>query len=180
MHDPVVASQADYLFIESTYGDRNHKNEEATFDELAEAIAYSYNNHDKVIIPAFAVGRTQEILYCLYLLRQKGKLPDDMPIFVDSPLAIRATEVFKEFKDYLDTPEIDLSGNMSALLPNLKFTLSALESQALNVMKGPAIIISASGMCQCRAHPAPPPAQRMASHGQHRLCRVSGCRHAGS
>ena len=147
MHDPVVASQADYLFIESTYGDRNHKNEEATFDELAEAIAYSYNNHDKVIIPAFAVGRTQEILYCLYLLRQKGKLPDDMPIFVDSPLAIRATEVFKEFKDYLDTPEIDLSGNMSALLPNLKFTLSALESQALNVMKGPAIIISASGMC---------------------------------
>ena len=70
-----------------------------------------------------------------------------MPIFVDSPLAIRATEVFKEFKDYLDTPEIDLSGNMSALLPNLKFTLSALESQALNVMKGPAIIISASGMC---------------------------------
>ena len=135
------------LFIESTYGDRNHKNEEATFDELAEAIAYSYNNHDKVIIPAFAVGRTQEILYCLYLLRQKGKLPDDMPIFVDSPLAIRATEVFKEFKDYLDTPEIDLSGNMSALLPNLKFTLSALESQALNVMKGPAIIISASGMC---------------------------------
>lgn len=87
MHDPVVASQADYLFIESTYGDRNHKNEEATFDELAEAIAYSYNNHDKVIIPAFAVGRTQEILYCLYLLRQKGKLPDDMPIFVDSPLA---------------------------------------------------------------------------------------------
>lgn len=136
MHDPVVASQADYLFIESTYGDRNHKNEEATFDELAEAIAYSYNNHDKVIIPAFAVGRTQEILYCLYLLRQKGKLPDDMPIFVDSPLAIRATEVFKEFKDYLDTPEIDLSGNMSALLPNLKFTLSALESQALNVRKG--------------------------------------------
>ena len=94
------------------------------------------------------MGRTQEILYCLYLLRQKGKLPDDMPIFVDSPLAIRATEVFKEFKDYLDTPEIDLSGNMSALLPNLKFTLSALESQALNVMKGPAIIISASGMCE--------------------------------
>ena len=147
MHDPVVASQADYLFIESTYGDRNHKNEEATFDELAEAIAYSYNNRDKVIIPAFAVGRTQEILYCLYLLRQQGKLPEDMPIFVDSPLAIRATEVFKTFKDYLDTPEVKLTNNMATLLPNVKFTFDAAESQALNDMKGPAIIISASGMC---------------------------------
>ncbi|MFQ9868902.1 MAG: hypothetical protein ACLRWP_19680 [Bilophila wadsworthia] len=117
MHDPVVASQADYLFIESTYGDRNHKNEEATFDELAEAIAYSYNNHDKVIIPAFAVGRTQEILYCLYLLRQKGKLPDDMPIFVDSPLAIRATEVFKEFKDYLTRPRSTCQGTCPHCCP---------------------------------------------------------------
>ncbi len=147
MHDPVTAQQADYLFIESTYGDRNHKNEEATFDELAEAIAYSYGNNDKVIIPAFAVGRTQEILYCLYLLRQQGKLPENMPIFVDSPLAIRATEVFKTFKDYLDTPEVNLTNNLSKLLPNVKFTLDATESQALNQMKGAAIIISASGMC---------------------------------
>lgn len=147
MHDPAIAQQADYLFIESTYGDRNHKNEEATFDELAEAIAYSYGNNDKVIIPAFAVGRTQEILYCLYLLRQQGKLPENMPIFVDSPLAIRATEVFKTFKDYLDTPEVNLTNNLSKLLPNVKFTLDATESQALNQMKGAAIIISASGMC---------------------------------
>lgn len=147
MHDPSVASQADYLFMESTYGDRNHKNEDATLDELAEAIAYSYSNHEKVIIPAFAVGRTQEILYCLYLLSQKGKLPADMPIYVDSPLAIRATEVFKTFKEYLDTPEVIISENMSALLPNVKFTLNATESQALNTMKGAAIIISASGMC---------------------------------
>ena len=147
MHHPKLASQADYLFLESTYGDRNHKNEAATIDELAEAINYSYSHHDKVIMPAFAVGRTQEILYSLYLLRKQGKLPDDMPIFVDSPLAIRATEVFKEFKDYLDAPEIALNANLSTLLPNVRFTLNATESQALNTMKGPAIIISASGMC---------------------------------
>ena len=147
MPNPEFASKADYLFVESTYGDRNHKNEDATLDEMAEAIAYSYKNRDKVIIPAFAVGRTQEILYCLYLLRKKGQLPDDMPIFVDSPLAIRATEIFKTFKDYLDTPEITLSETLTTSLPNLRFTLTAAESQALNTMKGPAIIISASGMC---------------------------------
>ncbi len=146
MHDPSVPAKADYLFMESTYGDRNHKDEDATLDELAEAIAYSYARHEKVIIPAFAVGRTQEILYCLCLLSQRGKLPADIPIYVDSPLAIRATEVFHNFKDYLDTPEVFISENM-ALLPNVHFTLNAVESQALNTLQGAAIIISASGMC---------------------------------
>ena len=147
MHDPSIAAQADYLFLESTYGDRNHKNEDATLDELAEAIAYSYGHHEKVIIPAFAVGRTQEILYCLYLLSQKGQLPSDIPIFVDSPLAVRATEIFKEFKEYLDVPEVKITQNMTSKLPNIHFTLNSAESQALNTMSGPAIIISASGMC---------------------------------
>lgn len=178
MHDPVVASQADYLFIESTYGDRNHKNEEATFDELAEAIAYSYNNHDKVIIPAFAVGRTQEILYCLYLLRQKGKLPDDMPIFVDSPLAIRATEVFKEFKDYLDTRDRPVREHVRiAAQPEIYLERFGIPGVECDERAGDHHFRKRN--VQCRAHPAPPPAQRMASHGQHRLCRVSGCRHAG-
>lgn len=147
MHDPAVPSPVDYLFIESTYGDRNHKNEADTLEELAEAIAYSYSRRDKVIIPAFAIGRTQEILYCLYLLRRKGKLPDDMPIFVDSPLAIRATEVFRDFAAYLDTREADVMGRTDVYLPQLRFTLNAAESQALNTLAGPAVIISASGMC---------------------------------
>ena len=147
MHDPSISEGADYVFMESTYGDRNHKNEAATFDELAEAIAYSYNKRDKVIIPAFAVGRTQELLYCLYILSKRGKLPQDMPIYVDSPLAIRATEVFKNYKQYLDTSEADTSDTIDKYLPNLQFTLSAEESQALNTLDGPAIIISASGMC---------------------------------
>lgn len=162
MHDPETAAQADYLFMESTYGNRNHKNEEATFDELAEAIAYSYGKRDKVIIPAFAVGRTQEILYCLHLLRQQGRLPEDIPIYVDSPLAIRATEVFKKYKNYLDAPDLKLAADLPKLLPNLKFTLNATESQALNTMTGPAIIISASGMCN---------AGRIKHHLRHNLWR---------
>ncbi len=148
MHDPQQpAPGPDYLFLESTYGDRNHKNESATLDEMADAVAYSYARGEKVIIPAFAVGRTQEILYCLHLLHRRNRLPADLPIFVDSPLAIRATEIFKKYKDYLDTPELSQTGNVAALLPNLRFTPTAAESQALNTMKGPAVIISASGMC---------------------------------
>ena len=70
--------------------------------ELADAIAYSYSKGEKVIIPAFAVERTQEILYCLHVLQSKGKLPADMPVFVDSPLAIRATEVFRRNRELFD------------------------------------------------------------------------------
>lgn len=148
MHDPQEPfAKPDYLFLESTYGDRDHKNESATLDELADAVAYSYGQREKVIIPAFAVGRTQEILYCLHLLHQKNKLPKDLPVFVDSPLAIRATEVFKKYKNYLETSELSKTGDLVTLLPNLHFTPTASESQALNTMSGPAVIISAGGMC---------------------------------
>lgn len=146
MHEPTFAQQADYLFIESTYGDRNHKDESSTLDELSEAIMYSYNNSDKVIIPAFAVGRTQEILYCLYLLIQQGKIPGDIPIFLDSPLAIHATELFKEYKDYLKKGIHPSFTDILDILP-LKYTLSVKESKSINKRTGPAIVISASGMC---------------------------------
>ncbi len=162
MHDPAIPEPVDYVFMESTYGDRNHRNEEDTLKELSEAIAYSYSHGDKVIIPAFAVGRTQEILYCLYLLYQKGALPPDIPVFVDSPLAIRVTEIFKDFKEYLDTPEMKVTSRLRSYLPQLKFTLNAAESQALNTMSGPAIVISASGMCN---------AGRIKHHLRHNLWR---------
>ena len=145
--DPTYLADADYVVMESTYGDRLHGPRPDYVGELTKILQRTFDRGGNVVIPSFAVGRTQEILYCLYLLRQQGKLPEDMPIFVDSPLAIRATEVFKTFKDYLDTPEVKLTNNMATLLPNVKFTLDAAESQALNDMKGPAIIISASGMC---------------------------------
>lgn len=149
VRDPEPPVAADYVFMESTYGDRNHKNEDKSVDELGEAVAYSYARREKVIIPSFAVERTQEILYCLHKLSQAGKLPADMPIFVDSPLAIRATEIFKKNRDLFDNEAKALfaEGDDPFELPNLHYTLSAAESQSLNGMSGPAIIISASGMC---------------------------------
>ena len=149
VRDPEMPVAADYMFMESTYGDRDHNNEIGAADELAEAIAYSYAKGEKVIIPAFAVERTQEILYCLHNLSRQGKLPPDMPVFVDSPLAIRATAIFAKHKELFDkeTTALLAKGDDPFELPNLTYTLSADESRALNELPGPAIILSASGMC---------------------------------
>lgn len=142
-------SETDYLFLESTYGDRNHKDEQHSRQELAEAIAYSYAKGEKVIIPAFAVERTQEVLYTLFLLEKEGKLPEDLPIYLDSPLAIRATEIFRKHPKYVDKDMRALlsSGQDPLAMPNLRYTLKSSESMALNSFEGPAIIIAGSGMC---------------------------------
>ncbi|MDL2313571.1 MBL fold metallo-hydrolase [Desulfovibrio sp. OttesenSCG-928-C14] len=139
----------DYLIMESTYGDRDHKNAGRSRDELAEAIAYCYKQNGKVVIPAFAVERTQEIIYTLFLLLKDGRLPKDMPVFLDSPLAIRATEVFRKYPGYADeeTRAYLDRGEDPLNLPNLRYTLTTDESRAINDYKGPAVIISASGMC---------------------------------
>lgn len=149
VRDPELSVAADYIFMESTYGDRDHNNELEADAELAEAIAYSYGHGEKVIIPAFAVERTQEILYCLHSLARQGKLPADMPVFVDSPLAIRATDVFRKHRELFDAETIALlaQGDDPFELPNLRYTMKADESRMLNEMAGPAVIISASGMC---------------------------------
>lgn len=164
LRDPEEATPADYLFVESTYGNRNHKDETTSRDELAEAIKYAYNNSEKVIIPAFAVERTQEVIYSLFLLREEGKLPHDMPVYVDSPMAIRATEVFRNHPKYFDeeTQTLLAKGKNPLDLPNLKFTLSRRESQAINTSGGPAVVISASGMCN---------AGRIKHHLRHNLWR---------
>jgi metallo-beta-lactamase family protein len=156
--------RAKYLFLESTYGDRNHKNENTSRDELAAAIEYSYNHGEKTIIPAFAVERTQEIVYTLFLLHKEGRLPD-LPIFVDSPLAIRATGIFRQHPTYFDRSTIALieTGEDPFSLPSLRYTIETKESQAINSLKGPAIVISASGMCN---------AGRIKHHLRHNLWRT--------
>jgi len=162
--DPSDADCADYVFLESTYGNRNHPDEEHSLDELAEAIKYSYGNGEKVVIPAFAVERSQQIIYSLFLLRKQGRLPEDMPIYLDSPLAIRATEIFRKHPEFYDeqTQEFIRKGEHPLDLPNLHFTETRDQSQAINETKGPAVIISASGMAN---------AGRIKHHLRHNLWR---------
>ncbi|MBN1665319.1 MAG: MBL fold metallo-hydrolase [Deltaproteobacteria bacterium] len=162
--DPSIVREADYLFLESTYGNRNHKNEQDSLSELAEAISYSYKNGEKVIIPAFAVERTQEMIYSLYLLAKDGRLPKDMPIYIDSPLAMKATQIFRKYTAYFDedTKELLNAGENPLNFAQVRFTKSTQESMALNEMSGSAIIISASGM----AH-----AGRIKHHLRHNLWR---------
>ena len=163
--DPSDVVHADYIFLESTYGNRNHPDEEHSLDELAQAIEYSYKNKEKVVIPAFAVERSQQIIYSLFLLNKQGRLPADMPIYLDSPLAIRATEIFRKHPEFYDeqTQEFIRKGDHPLDLPNLHFTESREQSQAINETKGAAIVISASGMAN---------AGRIKHHLRHNLWRA--------
>ncbi|MGX9366472.1 MBL fold metallo-hydrolase RNA specificity domain-containing protein [Desulfoplanes sp. PS50] len=164
IRDPDVVNDADFLFMESTYGNRNHKDESRSREELAEAIRFSYEHGEKVIIPAFAVERSQELIYSLHLLAKEGKLPADMPVFLDSPLAIRATKIFRNHREFYDdtSQEILSNGEDPLSLPNLRMTLSAEESMEINNLDGPAVIISASGMAN---------AGRIKHHLRHNLWR---------
>lgn len=162
--DPTIVTEADFLFMESTYGNRDHKDEDASLAELAEAVHYSYDRGEKVIIPAFAVERTQEVIYSLYLLAKDGRLPRDMPVYVDSPLAIRATEIFRRHTDFYDeeTGKFLKKGENPLTLPQLRFTETTQASMEINETPGPAIVISASGMAD---------AGRIKHHLKHNLWR---------
>jgi len=164
MEAPSIVETADFLFLDSTYGNRDHKDEDDSLNELAEAIAYSYGNKEKVVIPAFAVERTQEMMYSLYLLTKDGRLPPDMPVYLDSPLAIRATEIFRRHTAYLDeeTRELIKKGEDPLYLPQMHFTQTTEQSMAINNSPGPAIIISASGMAD---------AGRIKHHLRHNIWR---------
>lgn len=162
LRDPTLIEHADVLVIESTYGNRAHKDLPATLDEL-ERILKQTLPRGNVIVPAFAVGRTQEILYYLHLLTCQGRLPPTN-IFVDSPMATAATRItmnhlalFDEAAQRLVKWHHDGDG-----LPNLHFTGSVEESMALNQVRSGALIISASGMCD---------AGRIKHHLRHNLGR---------
>ncbi len=145
--DPHAVHDADYVFVESTYGNRNHRNFEASKEELLEAVRFSAEKGEKVLIPAFAVERSQEILYILGEMQRDGQLPD-IPIYLDSPLAIKATEIFRENQAAYDSEAMAIvkQGFDPFNMPNLKFTLSTRESMAINEQPGPAIVIAANGM----------------------------------
>ncbi|MFW5791319.1 MAG: MBL fold metallo-hydrolase RNA specificity domain-containing protein [Desulfohalobiaceae bacterium] len=164
IRDPSIVEKADFLFLESTYGNRDHKDLGASEEEMAEAIAYSYQRGEKVIIPAFAVGRTQELIFCLYHLHKQGRLPGDMPVYIDSPMATRATEVFRNHPEFFDKESRELLANGESPfdIPQVRYTQSTQESIALNNSREPSVIISASGMCN---------AGRIKHHLRHNLWR---------
>jgi metallo-beta-lactamase family protein len=145
--DPEHLEGADIILIESTYGDRLHKNREDTYEEFKNILLSSINKKGNIIIPAFAIERTQEIIFTLHRLFESGELPR-IPVFIDSPLAISATEIFRENRQCFDEEmlEIIMSGDNPLDFPNLKFTRKSEESKLLQEITG-AIIISASGMC---------------------------------
>ncbi len=147
--DPTLIEESDFVFVESTYGNRRHKGIKETIDEFAQAVAESLKRGGNVIIPAFAVGRTQEILYILNQLTREGKL-SQLRVFVDSPMALQATRITLRHPECLDKETLDLikSGNFPRSNLILKFTESVEESMEINKIKDGSIIISASGMCQ--------------------------------
>ncbi len=153
INDPTIIEKADTLFMESTYGNRLHGKIEDQSAEFIDIILKTIDRGGNVIIPSFAVGRTQDVLYELNkyaALPGLKKLLDSVPIYVDSPLAVNATKVFNENPEYFDeeTLKFLLKGDNPLDAKNLTFVVSAEESKALNMDPTPKIIISASGMCE--------------------------------
>jgi metallo-beta-lactamase family protein len=151
LRDPVLPKNAQYLIMESTYGDTKKRKPEAAFQELKEVVRRTIARQGRVIIPAFAVGRTQELVFSLHKMIEQGEIPE-IPVFVDSPLAIRASQVFREHPECFDeeTRQFIAKDEHQAALgfDRLKYTLSVEESKQINHTKPPFVVISASGMAE--------------------------------
>ncbi len=168
LKDRTPIESADYLIIESTYGNRLHDDKKNKVERFVDIILETIERGGNVVIPSFAVGRTQEVIYDLY--KQRGKLDEKInklfhiPVFVDSPLALSATEIFRRNLDCYDEEarEYIENGDNPLDFPGLQFTKSPDESRALNDRRDNIIIISASGMCE---------AGRIKHHLKHNLWR---------
>ncbi len=166
LRPPAILTEADDLFIESTYGNRNHKSIEESETELLKAIRYSYDHGEKVLIPAFAVERTQELLFMIGKFFREKLIPS-MPVYLDSPLAISATAIFRQMRQCYDgqTKAVFDSGIDPFDFEQLVSTRLAQESMEINNKPGPAIVIAGNGMCS---------AGRIRHHLKHNLWR-QGC-----
>lgn len=166
LRDPVKIKKADFVVMESTYGNRLHESNDSSVNELIRIIEHTIKRGGNVIIPSFAVGRTQELIYELNRFYESSryyhKLLSDVHVYIDSPMAITTTQVFRRNAQVFDdeTREYILAGDNPLDFPNLHFTRTSDESKELNEDKRPKIIISASGMCD---------AGRICHHLKHNL-----------
>lgn len=167
INDPQYIKEADYVIMESTYGDRLHDTPPDYITELAKIIQTTLDAGGNLVIPAFAVGRTQMLLYYLRIIKDKKLIRghDNFKVYVDSPLAIEATQIFSDYMyDYFDSDAMELvrKGINPISFPGLKISITSEESKAINFDEEPKIIISASGMCE---------AGRIRHHLKHNLWR---------
>jgi metallo-beta-lactamase family protein len=151
LRDPVFIGNADYLISESTYGGRFHRPVQEMSNQLLEPILRAVERKGKIVIPAFSVGRTQEIVYVLHQLSVEGKI-DHLPVFVDSPLSVNVTDVFKKHPECFDKETLAILSSPNNNDPfgfaRLKYVRTVEESKELNDRPGPFVIIAASGMCE--------------------------------
>ena len=165
--DPLSVAEADYLVLESTYGSRNHERHTDTVDMLADWIGKTLSKGGNVLIPSFAIGRTQELLYAIREIKQRGLVKDtDFPVYVDSPLAIEATEIFSKCDPKCFDEETNAlleQGVDPIKFPNLRLSVTVEESKRINETPEPKVILSASGMCE---------AGRIRHHLKHNLWKA--------
>ena len=165
--DPTYLKDADYVFMESTYGDRSHGPRPDYVAELAKILQRTFDRGGNVVIPSFAVGRTQELLYFIREIKEKNLVTGHgcFPVYIDSPLAIEATRIFKDTDSSCfdeETNALLAKGIDPIQFPGLKVSVTSDESRAINTDPVPKVIISASGMCE---------AGRIRHHLKHNLWR---------
>ena len=149
VRDPEVLPPVDYLIMESTYGNRLHEQQGEVVDHLAEVVNRTVKRGGRVIVPAFAVGRTQQVVLLLHQLSNEKRIPT-LPIFVDSPLAVNVTRVFRDHPECFDeeTRKFLDDGQDPFGFKSLQYVREAADSKKLNNLQGPFIVISPSGMCE--------------------------------
>ncbi|HSN50254.1 MAG TPA: MBL fold metallo-hydrolase, partial [Bacteroidales bacterium] len=148
LKDPEVLRKADLVFLESTYGDRDHRSLQETLDQGEEIINQAVKTKGKILIPAFAVGRTQQLLYYMAKAIHMGNV-SHLPVYLDSPMAIEATKIYMKHLELFDeeADEMAKSGELKLDMSHLHMSVTADESRALNYVEGPCMIIAGSGMC---------------------------------